>query len=145
LRFLALKWSAEEFSGSFVKTMDNFMASNKEAKDQLIRKFELSFETAITRCAKLWGKNAFRRPDGDGWRDQSLAGLYDAEMLAASNLSNSQFSALAEISNMVQKKTRRLFDDPDFDLAVRQGTNTPSRLALRTEYMHSMLVDLAGG
>lgn len=143
LRFLALRWTEGRFSGSFVHTMDLFMAANSDSSSQEIDRFKRSFEQAINRCNALWGKNAFRRPDGEGWRDQALAGLYDAEMLAASRISENQFKALSTNKPAVLRETKKLFDSDDFDLAVRQGTNTPSRLTLRIDRVRDMLVKLA--
>lgn len=143
LRYLALRFSEAKFSGSFVRTMDVFMAANRHADAGQIARFRRSFQNALSRCEALWGKSAFRRPDENGWRDQSLAGLFDAEMLGVSEISGAQFRSLEGRQTSVLRETRRLFVNPEFDLAVRQGTNTPSRLKLRVECVKDMLERLA--
>lgn len=94
-----------------------------------------SFATAVQRCESLWGEQAFRRPDGDGWRDQTLAGMYDAQMLAVAGLSKAKYLLAAARGPNIISKTRRLFNDAEFDQAVRAGTNTPARIKYRVGKM----------
>jgi hypothetical protein len=65
--------------------------------------------------------------------------MFDAEMLAVSLLSKNDLDRLEGKGNAVLKATRRLFDDPYFDQAVRVGTNTPTRVRYRIETMTETL------
>jgi hypothetical protein len=68
LRFLTLNERLEHFSGKLSHEMSNFMARHQHAKPAQVDVFSKSFERAIFRCEQLWGDNAFKRPEGDGWR-----------------------------------------------------------------------------
>lgn len=140
LRYLTLAASWETFSGDLAKSMDEFMDENQHADGPRLRRFDLSFRRAIGWCEKLWGDHAFNRPDGAGWRDQTLAGMYDAEMVAVSQFSNDQLDSLdsAEVLEM----TRALFEDQSFDTAVRVGTNSPRRVRYRIERLYESLTTL---
>jgi hypothetical protein len=143
LRFLTLRreWSA--FQGDYRNAMDEFMKDHRSATNQEIDAFRTAFDDAIARCEQLWGEYAFRRPEGTGWRDQPLAGLYDAQMLGASAVTNGEINVLAQKADEVVSATRTLFGDPAFDEAVRQATNTPNRVRLRVERMTKMLEETA--
>ncbi|WP_226994285.1 DUF262 domain-containing protein [Myxococcus hansupus] len=144
LRFLTLSESWNSFSGDFRFSMDKFMAANSHANESRLGDLEQRFERAISACASLWGKNAFKRPANDSWRDQMLAGMYDAEMVGVNLASDSQITKLQQHHLRVQKETKLLFKDPQFESAVRQGTNTPARVHYRINAIHKMLVALAG-
>jgi len=139
LRFLALRDRYAEFSGSLVKEMDEFMRSHQKAEPTVIQTLETQFLTALQRCETLWGEHAFHRPEGSGWRDQALAGLYDAQMIAASLISSETFKKATGEPPAVLENTRKLFDDLEFDKAVKTGTNTPARIKLRVDKMKAML------
>jgi hypothetical protein len=139
LRFLALRDDYTNFSGSLVREMDEFMRAHQQANPNEIAKIKNHFRTALSRCQELWGDHAFHRPEGNGWRDQALAGMYDAQMVAASLISQAQFQKAANRSADVIAVTRKLFDEPEFDKAVKTGTNTPARVKLRIEMMKEAL------
>jgi hypothetical protein len=143
LRFLTLRHVWKKFPGDYRYAMDTFMRDHRAAKKAEIREFGEAFETSIARCEQLWGEHAFHRPEGDGWRKQSLAGLYDAQMLGADALTKSEATVLAGRSNAVVKATRDLFKSSDFDKAVREATNTPARVRLRVQELTNMLRALA--
>jgi hypothetical protein len=68
--------------------------------------------------------------------------MYDAEMLAAASLTDEQMERIRGRKANVITATREMFDDINFDRAVRQGTNTPSRLLYRTERVRDMLASV---
>ncbi|MEA1942129.1 MAG: DUF262 domain-containing protein [Pseudomonadota bacterium] len=142
LRFLTLRSYWSDFSGSLSREMDRFMEQNRNCDDEFITRCEKDFESAIGRCEQLWGGAAFRRPDGENWRDQTLAGMYDAQMIACSEITEDQFKRAIRKKESITQKTRSLFDDGEFDQAVRTGTNTPSRIQLRVERMMGMLAEV---
>lgn len=142
LRFLTLYDIWDSFTGSLVRSMDSFMLKNRSVSAEEASRLLTPFYTAIERTGKLWGDKAFQRWDGIRWRQQALAGLYDAEMIAASILSDKQFDRAAANSKKVVQETRKLFGDKDFEEAVRLGTNTPARLKSRVERMVELLVGI---
>lgn len=140
LRFLTLAPRVEDFSGSLVREMDQFMADNRYVESQRLAAIRHSFIYSLERCEILWGDKAFRRPEGSGWRDQTLAGMYDAQMIAVAFLSDREFERAELHRDIVIQRTRDLFNDQEFETAVRSGTNTPNRIKYRVSKMRQSLI-----
>lgn len=145
LRFLTLAETWIGFSGDLALSMDAFMSRHQHAGREEITALSASFNRAIEACEAIWAQHAFHRPDGDGWRDQALAGLYDAEMIAVNLLSDPEIATVAERADEVVKTTRNLFKSTQFDTAVRVGTNTPARIRYRIETLLGALKSLLSG
>lgn len=143
LRFLTLKANWENFSGGLSKSMDDFMLENRHAEAEEIQNFMRIFSISIERTSQLWGDVAFQRWDGQRWRQQALAGLYDAEMISVSLLTDDQVNSISKKRENLIEITKILFENPEFEEAVRIGTNTPSRIKYRTENVRDMLLSLA--
>lgn len=141
LRFLTLIDHLDDFSGSLVREMDAFMRLNQFEEPNGLAGMRASFEGAMDRVSTIWGEHAFHRPEGDGWRDQALAGLFDAQMLASVILTQPQYNRAVERREQVIQATRELFNDEDFDKSVRTGTNTPNRIRYRFEQTHNALLN----
>lgn len=139
LRFLTLNERISNFSGSLIKEMDDFMRRWQQAKPGEIDGLTQPFIDAVGRCEEIWGDNAFRRPEGIGWRDQTLAGMFDAQMIAAATVSPAVAARAAAHQSKVLGETRKLFTNLDFDKAVKTGTNTPARIRYRVFEMTKML------
>jgi hypothetical protein len=140
LRFLTLRDPWSEFSGSLSKSMDDFMLNNRDMNGEQLENLIRPFSLAIERATLLWGDVAFQRWDGQRWRQQALAGMFDAEMIAGSLLSDGQIKLAAAKRNDIVEGTKLLFAESDFEEAVRLGTNTPSRIKLRIEKVRDMLL-----
>jgi hypothetical protein len=142
LRFLTLNPRVDDFSGSLVREMDQFMVDNRYLSGFELSTVRRSFIYSLERCETLWGDKAFRRPESSGWRDQTLAGMYDAQMIAVASLrlSEEEFDRAAPNRGVVIQRTRDLFDDQEFETAVRSGTNTPNRIKYRVRKMRDSLV-----
>lgn len=139
LRFLTLNNSVEDFSGSLYREMDSFMRLNQVPGDLRLAILRQSFVCSLDRCETIWGDNAFKRPEGGSWRDQALAGMYDAQMLAVASLTDGAFN-MAEVNKaQVVARTRNLFADDEFEKSVRSGTNTPGRIKYRVKKMKEAL------
>jgi len=144
LRFLTLHSCWQRFTGSLRRSMDQFMADHRTPSERELRGLRVLFERSIRGCQALWGDAAFKRPVADAWRHQMLAGMYDAQMLAVSALSEKQLRRLTGSTADVLESTRQMFnEDPTFEEAVRRGTNTPSRIVYRVEKMRDLLVALS--
>lgn len=139
LRFFTLQNDWVSFGGDMRRTMDVFMEKRRKLSDAELRKLKTDFEKALSRCRKLWGDNAFHRYDDTKFRDQFLAAMYDAEMIAVSKLSSAAFNNLLTKKTAVIAKTKKLFDDGKFEESVRISTNTPSRVRYRIEKVMEML------
>lgn len=139
LRFLTLNDRLTDFSGKLAHEMNDFMEKHQQARNTKVGKFASSFTRAISGCEQLWGENAIKRPEGDGWRDQLLAGMFHAQMLSVAKLSDPKISQVARRADALIAGTRSLFDDAEFEKAVRTGTNTPARIKYRVEEVTKLL------
>ncbi|WP_275776305.1 DUF262 domain-containing protein [Paenarthrobacter sp. Y-19] len=135
LRYFTLERSWRNSRGELRVEMDQFMRENRFADPSQLRRLADSFRRSIESAHVIWGPDAFKRPG----RNQALAGMYDAQMLALHELGVKNPSALEPFAGRIREITWDLFRDKAFDEAVRQGTNTPSRLRLRTERMLEVL------
>ena len=122
--------------------MDGFMLTNQHEDADGAQQLVAPFYTALSRCEQLWGDHAFQRWDQNVWRNQALAGMYDAQMLAVVVFSDDDFDSLLDRSDLVLAVTKNLFSDTGFEEAVRLGTNTPARLKERVGRIVAMLVDV---
>lgn len=142
LRFLTLREYWRTFSGDFRRSMDDFMRTRRDLDNHRLNALRAHFEAALSGCERLWGERAFQRPAGAGWRDQTLAGMYDAQMVAVDLVGPKVVDRLADEPNGVLTATRSLFADRQFEEAVREATNTPSRVRFRIEQMQALLKGL---
>jgi hypothetical protein len=139
LRFLALSSNWKKFKGGLREELDRYMWTNRFMDAGALARLTRSFETSIRTAESVWGSAAFKRPG----RDQALAGLYDAEMIALSELTESEQRKLIGRRSTARRLVSSLFDDLDFDEAVRLGTNTPSRLRYRTQEVLQALLNVS--
>lgn len=140
LRFLTLSSGWRSFRGDLRTEMDRFMWENRFVERNALLQLNKRFRGAIDTAEAVWGSDAFKRPG----RDQALAGLYDAQMVSLAELDGYLHKSLIQRRSKVRRSTAELFDDPEFDEAVRRGTNTPTRLRYRTERMLRALENVAG-
>jgi hypothetical protein len=131
LRFFMLTESWQTFRGELRTELDRFMARYQFATLAFLSALRERFDVTMSAAQRIWGEHAYKRPG----RDQALAGLYDAQMIALVELTQSQHERLADRSAEVVEATDALFDDASFDENVRRATNTPQRLRDRTERM----------
>lgn len=139
LRFLTLYYGFQTFGGNLGTAMDGFMRDHQSASRPVAEETVAKFYSALSRCEDLWGDHAFHRPEGQGWRDQLLAGLYDAQMIAISFFSEEDYNTIARKKPQAIKIARDVFNDTEFDKSVRTGTNTPARLNYRVTTLFQML------
>jgi hypothetical protein len=127
LRFLTLAQNWQKFRGDLRGAFDHFMQRNRFPRTDELDAYRHKFNACITSAEAIWGNWAFKRPG----RDQALAGLYDAQMVALSELNIGSHELLIRRREIVVSRTDKLFKDARFDEAVRTGTNTPARLRER--------------
>lgn len=136
LRFLTLESSWQEFSGDMRRSMDDFMERNGKIAAAKRTAMIDKFKTAINRCESIWGEDSFKRPSTNSeTRDQFLSGLYDAQMIAVSSISEAKFRRVVANTALARKETKALFKDSVFDDAVRRSTNAPIRMKYRIQKM----------
>lgn len=142
LRFLCISEQWQSFNGDMRRTLDAFMELNKGATKNKLASYRNKFKIALDRCETLWGDHAFRRYDQSMYRDQFLAAIFDAEMVAASELTDAQFHKLCTVKGMLEKPMKALFADEHFENAVRVSTNTPSKVTYRIKAVKTLLLSL---
>lgn len=139
LRFFAFREQWQNFSGSSRGAMDNFMSRHRKPSKSSMSDLEKLFNTALNNCQELWGVHAFRRYSTGVFRDQFLASIYDAQMIAVDQLNTRQLNNALSRKPAVLAATKNLFTDERFEESVRSSTNTPSRVRYRIEAMINML------
>jgi hypothetical protein len=139
LRFLTLLETWSNFSGDLAQSMNAFMRDDRHPSPARLKTLEMFFRRSLSGCEALWGEHAFQRVSGNGWREQALAGMYDAEMVGVALINDDVLDALVKRNQGVIQGTRKLFDDEAFEEAVRVGTNTPSRVQYRIQSLEHML------
>lgn len=144
LRFFTMQQTWRDFSGDYRRSMDSFMEQHRNPSGADLKRMKHDFTESLARCEAFWGKNAFKRFDGGGVRNQFLAGMYDAEMIAVSLLTAKQVSSLAGKAAQIAKATKELFAAKgEFESWVRYGTNTKSSVIKRIDAVKGVLEDLA--
>lgn len=139
LRYLTLREDWRSFSSDYRLSMDLFMKRHADAREDEISELKYSFDRAISYCERIWGEYAFKRPDKDTWRDQALAGMYDAQMVAVDLINDQKAEKAVRLRRRILQQTRHLFDDPYFDAAARVATNTASRVEYRIDKVYQLL------
>lgn len=92
LRFLTLEDGWKNFSGDMRRSMDKFMEDNAKLGTPKRTALRQKFSTSLKRCKALWGDDSFKRPSANSnTRDQFLSGLYDAQMISVSSLSEAKY------------------------------------------------------
>lgn len=141
LRFFTLSERIDDFSGSLIYEMDRFMRDHQRDTDEQLAALRAQFESTLHLVEQIWGEDAFKRPEGDGWRDQTLAGMFDAQMIAAASLTTEARESAVEQRASIIDGTRDLFASDEFDKAVRTGTNTPARIRYRVYSVLNLLTE----
>lgn len=142
LRFLTLAGNWQTFSGSLRDELDRFMATNSKLDKKDATKLGATFTRALSGCEEIWGNCAFQRYSGTVWRDQFLAGMYDAEMISVHLLTDAELQNAIAHRRRAIAKTAELFEDAVFEKSVRQGTNTPSSVRHRINSVLAVLKSL---
>jgi len=142
LRFFTIKSNWQKMGSVLSQEMDRFMLINRNATTE---KFHNDFTRAIGSCISIWGDYAFQKPINNGWREQLISPLYDAEMVAVSLLSDQEIGVLQNKRNEVIDRTRILFEtDHDFIKSITQATNNSSSVERRVRTIFEMLKTIAG-
>ena len=139
LRFFTFREQWMNFSGNSRGAMDSFMAKNRKPTAATLLKFESRFNEVLGYCSDIWGQNAFRRYTAGAFRDQFLASMYDAQMIAVDSLTPATIKTVISKKSSVLTATKKLFSDKRFEEAVRASTNTPSRVRYRIESVVNLL------
>lgn len=140
LRFFTIRQNWESLGKKISIAMDDFMAENRHPDIEQLRAL---FTKSLNACEHIWGQHAFEKPQNGGWRDQLIAPLYDAQMVAVSLLDNDRIEYLAQNSPAVLLETVKLYaEDADFVKSVSQATGDTVAIRTRVSKMYDMLVNI---
>ena len=137
LRFFTVHSRWQNFGKKISKAMDEFMAENQFSDVAPLRNL---FNRSIEECREIWGEFSFQKPLNYGWRDQLIAPLFDAQMVAVSLLDNARVLELKDNNEAVLEATRDLYEnDPEFRKSVTQATGDSSAIRTRISKLKEML------
>jgi len=138
LRYLTLRENWEDFSGGIKRAMDHYMSSNAKMNPEKIEEARNDFLQTLDIVEACFGELAFKRwlPERGAWKQQILAALYDAEMLACKDISIDR--AFSERKQIIDR-LKNVFTDKEFSKSISANTNTPSFLRTRTYKIKNIL------
>lgn len=138
LRFFTIEERWENIGNVLSEEMDDFMARHRTVSSEAMRR---KFLRSLDACNKIWGKHAFHKPtENDGWRDQFISPLYDAQMVGVSILSDLEMQRATQRRDDVLRATRELFEnDAAFVKSITQSTNNPSAVKRRIVEIRDLL------
>jgi len=136
LRFFTLSEQWTDFSGYMRISMDKFMKKHQNKDIDFINTLQKNFNTSIKYCQLIWGEDAFKRYTNGQWRNLVLAGMYDAQMLGVSLLTDfERKEAVLHKDQIINKTIDLLENDEQFETSVRQFTSNPERIRYRIKTM----------
>jgi Protein of unknown function DUF262 len=138
LRYFTFRDSWSTFSGGMMRAMDRFMAANHRMGREDLAHARDDFMASLKAVDAVFGEHAFRRwvPEGNYWRQQALAALFDAEMLGIRGLPSEQ---LAPHRDSILTSLQGLFSDEDFRKSIDAATNTPGLFKYRISTIRRLL------
>ncbi len=137
LRFLTMSERWENFTKKISVGMDIFMSKHRNDN---VTNFRETFTKAIVGCENIWGQNAFQKPIPNGWRDQLIAPLFDAQMVAVALLTDERIQYLSNNVESLLNATQNLYEnDRDYLKSVSQSTGDAWAIRTRISKMHEML------
>ncbi len=143
LRFLTMRRSWKEFGRPYRQSLDDFMRGHIDLGEKDAKKLIGRFNRAVDRCEALWGDLAFRRPTPNGWRDQLISAMYDAQMVAVDAIGDSKLETLIGRSDAVVAATEDLGSDETFVSAITVATNNRANVRYRVQKISDMLSSVA--
>jgi hypothetical protein len=143
LRFFTLAETWQGFGGNLRPALDDFMLRHHNDSSATVLKLRKRFERATDACEQIWGNSAFKRYDHGQWRDQMIGAVYDAQMIACDLATDAELSVALAHPNRALRRMAALFEQPEFESAIRTSTNTATRVRLRIEYVYDLLLNLA--
>lgn len=136
LRFFAIREYWQDFQGNVNIAMNDYMGRYRNADEHVINRLREIFERTIELCERIWGGNAFQRPDGNEHRRQMIQGFFDVQMVPLSLLLERQVDISDFQANQIRQRFQRLYqDDERFQDSIRQFTSNTERVYYRIDVM----------
>lgn len=137
LRFFTISECWSDMRGTLAHEMDSFMALHRYDNVQSLKAL---FMKAINGCEQIWKEFAFKKPVGNGWREQLISPLYDSQMVAVSLLDDQKIAHLSHRHAEVIHATQLLYEnDIEFVKSISQSTNNAASVQKRVSALFNML------
>ena len=115
--------------------MDDYMAKFSNPSSNWIKETKRQFIDTLDTVYSIWGESTFQRPQ----REQALAGVYDAQMLAIASFDDDARQKLIKCHKGIVADWLELFNNENFYEAVTNGTNAKGRLIYRVSTLEDLL------
>lgn len=144
LRYFTFKDSWQTFSSRIRNELDRFLMNNQRLAKAKLVGLRTQFLDTLAAVNAAFGEHAFRRYqiDKDMWRQQILASLFDAQMLACHGL---KAADLAPYQPKIIAAMKRLFKDQEFQDSITTATNAPRAFQYRTRKVKELLASVLPG
>ena len=115
LRFIAVCFfGVEKYEGLPEDFLNNTMGYINQVDENKLKMFENSFVHVMTLARKIFGRYAFRKMSGDGWKRPINKAVYEAWCKNLLSLEDKQQSLLYNRNYLVQQKFIQLCEDNTF-------------------------------
>jgi Protein of unknown function DUF262 len=130
--------SLDAFLLEYTRRIDGASGGSHESPDLL--KLEAAFERAMVNCSTILDSAAFRRwPPGASRRGPINRAIFESQALA---LADFDIETLLPYKENITDAFRALFNNPDYDDAVRAGTGDVRRVERRLDLPRKALVKI---
>jgi len=132
LRFFTIEHRWQSIGKILSEEMDDFMAGHRFASGGQIEKLENKFKFCLRACKEIFQDKAFYKPQGDSWRSQFISPMYDAQMVACAQFSDSEIARLvSRRDEVLMQFSKEYQSDSEFQKSVSQSTNNPGSIRKR--------------
>lgn len=137
LRFFTLRDYWDKFPGNMRIAMNNYMEKNHQShKLNIIENRDL-FNKTLDVCEKIWGSQAFKRPNG---RNEMIQGIYDVQTVSLSFFIANHKVSLLRNKNKIKEGFEKLYiEDNDFEISMRQFTSNIKQVYYRIRTMNNLI------
>ncbi|REC41341.1 MULTISPECIES: DUF262 domain-containing protein [Chryseobacterium] len=140
LRFFALKDIYKNYKGGLKNILDGYLDDNQDLKKNEISDLEKDFQSTLDLVQTIFGfDGAFRRwiPQGNKWKQQISAPIYDSQMLSL--YGKDKASILANKDSILRDFKQLFTEDNLFIESIESSTATPVRFQYRVEKFEEIL------
>jgi len=146
-RFLAFRltnpknYPSKDFDAFLNKTMKR-LNDPEQISNAGITSLANEFKDAMNRARRVFGRHAFRKYFGITGRISPInKALFEVIAVNLATLSDDEATALIDKKEDVLAGFAELMDDPEFYLAISQGTGAPARVKLRFSKVESLFTN----
>lgn len=141
LRFFAFK-EPDLISGSVRSMLDNTMVRYRKSEDDELEQLKSEFLRALDLCVKVFRKDVFRIPRGEGRKKPQLSRpFFDAQMVVMHQLAD-QRKQILKYANSIRKAVLSLpaSDSDKYELMVGRA-NTAAAVRERIDVVKMIVID----